>query len=194
MKLIVDFDNVLFKTQELKNLLFQILYKHTILNVEELYEKERGKENPFSLKHFLHTVCEGRDTNLDSVLYEEVMSACKSKINEEILGLLESVGYENCYIVTNGDEEFQKDKIFRSGISTLLSKIVVVPGSKKEEIARICMEFPGEDIIFVDDKEKFFMDINMEVCKNLTTVLYNEKGFENLKAEIIKSKESDRKI
>ena len=184
MKIIVDFDDVLFKTKALKNHFFRILHNHDIAQVEELYEEERKKDLPFSLKVFLEQVCYGFGDNFVVDIYEEIMVACKGMVNQELLHLLESVGYENCYIVTNGDEAFQKDKIFRAGIDKLIPRIIVVPGSKKKEVEKICKQFPEEKILFIDDKNKFFADIDMNLCTNLTTILYNEDGVAKTKVAI----------
>ena len=96
------------------------------------------------------------------------------------------------YIVTNGDEEFQRDKIRRLGVDMLVKEVSVVTGSKKEKIEEICKAFLEEEVIFVDDKNKFFVDINMEECPNLKTVIYNEYGLENLKAGIEASRQQEQ--
>ena len=71
------------------------------------------------------------------------------------------------------------------------SKVIVVPISKKEVVEEICQRYSSQDIIFADDKAIFFNDIDMEKCKNLKTVLFNEHGLKNLTAEIEKSKQSE---
>ncbi len=194
MKLIVDFDDVLFKTSKLKEKFFSVLTAHGVQNAEEHYKYERTPERPFSLELFLARICKEENTDISAgLLYEEIMEVCVECVNETTVQLLKETGAENCFIVTNGDDDFQKEKLVRSGIYTLVREVTIVPGSKKEKIEAICAQFPDEEIIFVDDKSRFFDDIDMEKCKNLKTVLFDEHGFENLKAEMEASRAEEAK-
>ncbi len=198
MKLILDFDDVLFKAGDLKEVIFNTLASYGLENVREFYDMARKSGEPFSLRRFLYHVCdykkaEGMHPLVDvDMIYEEIMRVCPDLGNQELALLVKSVGKDNCYIVTNGDEEFQRDKIRRAGMDTLVQEVYVVPGGKKEKIAEICKAFPLEEVIFTDDKNKFFIELNLEECRNLKTVIYNENGLENLKAEIEASRLSEQ--
>ncbi len=198
MKIILDFDDVLFNATAFKRAIFKRLTEYGISGVEDLYVKERESGQPFSLRHFLTNIFEQqRGSSIGaSIIYRELMETCEAYVNQELALLVRFVGKDNCFIVTNGNQEFQKDKILRTKMNALVSKYTIVSGSKKEEIESLCKEFSNEEIIFVDDKSKFFADLNMEVCKNLKTVMYNEYGLENLQAEIRASRdeEQNRKI
>lgn len=176
MKLILDFDDVLFNAAGLKEKIFTTLRSQGIINASELYETERNSGIPFSLKRFLYKVYErnpGVRTTTDTV-YEEIMAECKNLVNQEIVTFVQSVGKENCYIVTNGDTEFQEDKIARTRLGAYVASVTVVPGSKKEAIEALCKEFVNEQVVFVDDKSKFFEDLGE--LPNLTTVEYLGDG------------------
>ncbi len=188
MKLIVDFDDVLFKTSKLKEQFFAVLTSHGVKNAEEQYVFERKNSRPFSLWLFLRRVCVVEGIPDAGLLYEEVMSVCEDLINEELLSVLTEVGQEHCYIVTSGDDEFQKDKIVRSGIYKYVQEVIIVPGSKKEVIEALCKKFHDEEVVFVDDKEAFFSDIDRETHPNLRTVLYDERGLEVLKKAVAENK------
>lgn len=192
MKLIVDFDDVLFDASKLKEKLFTILEEYGVQKVRERYLFERESDRPFSLRLFIGKVLkeEGVSADIETV-YDRVMSICSELRNEALLTVLKQNGKDHCLLVTSGEEEFQREKIQRSGIDEYANVVVVVPGSKKDEIEAVCAQFPNEEIIFIDDKNKFFTDIDMEKCPNLKTVLYNENGLENLKAEIAESRSSE---
>ena len=201
MKLILDFDDALFNAKELKDVIFRVLREHGVENGEELYTRERSKVgNIFMPKEFLKNACSALDmedsdvvteVNVDE-LYDEIMSECPRLINQGLVVLTTSVGKENCYIISNGSQEFQMDKMKRSGVGALVGSIIVVPGSKKQEIEKICRKFPNEEVIFADNKSIFFDDLDREVCNNLKTVLYNENGLESLMAEIEVSRLSEQ--
>lgn len=190
MKLILDFDGVLFDSLKLKETFFTVLGRHGMLDIEEQYHFERANERPFSLVLFIKRLCKKKGmSELEAeAIYGEIMDSCRNFRNEPLALLLGRVGRENCYIVTNGEEEFQKDKIARTGLKELVDKVIVVPGTKKFAIERLCDMFPGEPIIFVDDEEIFFEDLDMEKCKNLTTVLYDKDGLQKIEKAIEESR------
>ena len=191
MKLVVDFDDVLFDTKKLKDAFFAVLQQRGVRDPEGQYGFERKNDRPFSLKLFMGRIAE--EENIDDVdsMYEEVMSRCAEWRNDELIEVVQKAGKDNCYIVTSGDDEFQKDKIVRSDVGSFFREIIVVPGSKNRTIEALCALYPHEDVIFIDDKHRFFNDIAMETCPNLKTVLYNKHGLDNLRAEIEESMKAE---
>jgi hypothetical protein len=190
----MDFDDTVFNAGKFKQHLFYVAESYGMHDVETLYKEAREKGTPFSLKALLSDGMEhaGVDKAISlEQIYEEVMVVCDSCANEEVLLVVQSTGKDNCIMVTQGDDEFQNDKIKRSGVNDYFSKVIVVPISKKEVVEEICQRYSSQDIIFADDKAIFFNDIDMEKCKNLKTVLFNEYGLKNLTAEIEKSKQSE---
>jgi len=184
MKLILDFDDTLSNNKPLKEAMYSCLEEVGIpRNVsEKFYNEKRSTSKPFSLKDFLRSIFanENIEGPVDAV-YEKIMEICPNLLDQRLLDIVKKLGKENCYIVTNGDFDYQMDKIKRSNIETLFSRIIVVPGSKKEAIEKICTDNKDERIIFVDNKPEFFADLDMSVCKNLTTILYDENSLERLK-------------
>ncbi len=167
MKLILDFDDVLFKnTPEFKDWMFSVIAEAGVMRKKAEAEYKKVRMDQFSLRNFL-TGLIGNDD-----IYKKIISICSKLVNEEMIASARQTGRENCYLVTNGDREFQEDKIRRSGIVPLFKEIHILPGSKKEVIEKICQKNPGEEIIFYDDKEKFFADLDRRKYPNLKTVLY----------------------
>lgn len=184
MKLIFDFDDVLFDAKKLKSLLFEELANVGVKNGEELYRMERDKGSLFSLKAFLHTALEGSQLSQCQIVYESLMKRCDLLVSKELLLIVQKIGKQNCYILTNGDKEFQQDKINRSSVSSSFQEVIIVSGSKKDVIHSLCEKYMDEDVLFVDDKRTFFKDIDINICKNLTTILYDENGLQSLQEKI----------
>lgn len=175
MKYIFDFDDVLFKTTKHRlEHMFVVLQKAGISekDIEEYYKKERT--NFFSLKNLLAHFLMSED------VYEEIMKEIKNFLNDELIEMIKKLGRENCYLVTAGHEEFQKEKILRAGINPLFAEIVVTPGTKKEAVENICAKFKNEDIVFIDDKKIFFEDLDFKKYPNLKTILYTGQNTEDL--------------
>ena len=115
------------------------------------------------------------------------MSKCPDFVNKKLIGIIKKLGKENCYLVTYGEHEFNKEKVERSGIASLFSEIDIVPGSKKEIIYNICNRNKNEKVLFIDDKVKFFEDLDMTKCPNLKTILYDEHGLEKFTSILLQS-------
>lgn len=186
MKLIVDFDDVLFKAGDFKEVVFDTIARYGVSDARARYDEERKKDTPFSLKNFLRTLFEEKKGSSLGVgiIYNEIMDYCERFVNQDLVGVMHKVGKENCYIVSSGDSEYQHDKITKTGLDKLVAKVIVVSGSKNVEIELICKEFPDDEVIFTDDKNIYFDDINRKVCPKLTTVTYDEQGQANLEAKI----------
>lgn len=179
MKFIFDFDDVLFfNTKQLKERIYASLAKAGVSRskAEEYYKKTDGIN--FQLKDMLNYF------SLNEDLYEEILKENKNFINKELLEIIKKLGKENCFILTHGVEDWQKDKIKSAGIAPLFSDIIIVSEQKKDSIENICVKYKDEQVIFVDDKIKYLENIDMTKCPNLKTILYDENGLEKLKAEI----------
>ena len=189
IKIIFDFDDVLFHATKLfKEYIYKCLEKNGIAkDIAEDYYKKMERE--FSLKDFISELLAQEKINKISCdeIYEEIMSKCKDFVNIELLEIVKKLGKYNCYIVSKGDEGFQRDKIGRSGIESFFSEINIVSGTKKDAVEKICNENKDSQIIFTDDKVKFFEDIDMKKCNNLKTILFDKNGLENLISEINKN-------
>lgn len=174
MKYIFDFDDVLFNnTAQFKKHMFGVIADAGVPEdvAKEYYKEVRVKE--FSLRNFITTLFSRYNIKADiEKTYISIMVESSNFINEPLVETVRKIGKENCYIITNGEREFNQDKIRYSGIESLFRKIYIVPGSKKEIIAKICTDNPNEDVFFIDDKKLFIDDIDLEKCRNLKTILY----------------------
>ena len=186
MKVIFDFDDTLFSTKDFKKYFYSYVGKFGISyeSARDYYLNIRGGE--FSLKKYLSDLLAQKGlmgVNVGKV-YKDILSQCPNFIDHKLIKLVKKIGRENCYIVSNGEKEFQQDKIKKSGIGKLFGDIHIVPASKKEVIEKICGKNKKERIIFIDDKIRFLNDLDLKKCPNLKTILYDEQGLEKLKAEL----------
>lgn len=188
VKIIFDFDDTLFDTKKLKENVYSYLEKEGISkNKSKKYHKDiRSFDTSFSLKVFLYSIFKKEKKEIFNIekIYQNILKTCSNLVNKDVLEIAKNIGKENCYIVTDGDEEFQKDKIRNAGINSMFSQIIVVQGSKKKIIEEICIENKDKKIIFIDDKKKFFDDLDMKLCKNLKTILFTKNNISEIKKEI----------
>ena len=132
MKFIFDFDDVLFNnTKQFKPHMYMCLEKAGVpRSIAEPYYKE-VRVNKFWLKDLL------LHFSLNENLYEEILEKSENYLNEELINVVKKLGKENCYILTHGGEEFQLDKIKRTGISHLFTDIIITFNTKTTAIEEI---------------------------------------------------------
>lgn len=176
MKYIFDFDDVLFyNTAQLKPLIFSKLKEVGVPEDQARAYYLEVREKEFSLWDFIQTLFLRFGINADiESLYQEIMSSCSGFLNQEIIKVIQNKNKNDIYIVTNGEKKFNTDKLKYSGILEYFKSenIFIVPGSKNECIEKICEQFPGEDILFIEDKPKFLDNLDFQKYPNLKTILY----------------------
>ncbi|MCC7160565.1 HAD hydrolase-like protein [Candidatus Nomurabacteria bacterium] len=187
MKYIFDFDDVLFlNTAKFKKHMYTCIEKAGVSHEVALKYYNEVRDKGFSMRDFVNAIYKNeKDIKIsEEELYKEIMHEIKNFINQDLLNLIKGIGKENCYIVTHGKEEYQLEKIDRTSIAPLFCEIIVVQDSKKQSIENICAKNNTEKVVFVDDKEKRFKDLDFEKFPNLKTILYTGQDIETLRREI----------
>lgn len=175
IKYIFDFDDVLFfNTEKFKKHMYKCFEEIGVQydTAKKYYKIE--KEKSWILDNLVASVLKGE--NIISVskneLTEKIMRECKNFINNELVDQIKLLDVKNCYVITHGVKEYQIEKINRTGIGPLFTKIIIVQDTKKEVVEEICEQFKNDEIVFVDDKKERFADIDFKKYLNLRAVLY----------------------
>ena len=156
MKVLFDFDDVIFNSQGFKNFMFQVLKDKGCANLESLYKETRKNGRPFSLHDFIHEANNTFTSEVQEEIYQQIIGISEHCINQEVFGIMKRLGKQNCYIVTSGEPRFQMDKIKRSIGSDVAQEVLVVGASKAEVIQNLCRKHMDEEIIFVDNNTDFY--------------------------------------
>jgi len=174
-KYIFDFDDVLFfNTEKFKKHMYKCFEKvgvqHDTVKKYYAIEKEKG----WVLHNLVASVLKGENITLISKeeLSEKIMGECKNFINDELVNRIKQLRVEDCYMVTHGVKEYQLEKVRRTGLEPFFTQIFTVLDTKKGPVEMICEQFKNDEIVFVDDKEKRFADLDFKKYPNLRTVLY----------------------
>ncbi|MEZ6209116.1 MAG: HAD hydrolase-like protein [Candidatus Paceibacterota bacterium] len=174
-KYIFDFDDVLFfNTEKFKKHMYQCFEEIGVSydTVKKYYKIE--KEKGWVLQNLVESVLDGENIKITTKedLSEKIMRVCKEYTNTDLINRIKKLNKEDCYMVTHGVKEYQLEKIQRTGVGSLFNQIFIVQDTKKDPVEMICEKFRDEEVIFVDDKEKRFADLNFEKYPNLRKVLY----------------------
>jgi hypothetical protein len=190
MKLILDFDDVIFNAQTFKDLMFFFLKERGIQHGEDVYREMRKSDQLFSVAKYIERL-HIPESDKEEV-YEGIMTPAEWLVKEEMLSVFDFVEKENVFIVSQGDEGFQRDKIERAlGDRVPQSHVVIVPGTKKHEIQHICELYKDEEVVFVDDKTLFLDDLPLQDIPNLTAILFDEYGSVTLKKALQEAKDRE---
>jgi len=174
-KYIFDFDDVLFlNTEKFKKHMYECFEEIEVSQdtVKRYYKIE--KEKGWTLPNLVASVLEGENiTSVDKEeLTEKIMGECKNFVNNELVDRIRTLQVEDCYMVTHGVKEYQLEKVDRTGLGPLFTQIFTVLDTKKGPVEMICEKFKDDKIVFVDDKEKRFTDLDFVKYPNLRKVLY----------------------
>jgi hypothetical protein len=196
MKFIFDFDDVIIEnTKKLKPYIFGALeHQYGISQVESLAEYKKLANEEFSLKRFITNLFLTRGLGEDQAdeLYKRILITSKGFLNLEMLHLIERLGKENCFLVTNGEPNWQEDKLEATEVKKYFKESRIVTGSKRDAVTEICRKNSRDKVLFVDDKDKSFNDINQKEVPNLTTFHFTaDKSVKDLEKEIYRLKESE---
>src|SRR3989338_528590 len=144
-KYIFDFDDVLFfNTEKFKKYMYKCFEDVGVDydTVKKYYKIER--EKGWVLYNLVISVLEG----------ENITTVSKEELADKIM------------------KEYQLEKVHRTGLGALFTEIFVVQDTKKGPVEMICKKFKDDEVVFVDDKEKRFADLDFEKYPNLRKVLY----------------------
>jgi FMN phosphatase YigB (HAD superfamily) len=174
-KYIFDFDDVLFfNTEKFKKHMYQCFEEvgASYDTVKKYYKIE--KEKGWVLHNLVEAVLSGENINTVSKedLSEKIMKECKNFVNTDLVDKVKKLNKEDCYMVTHGIKEYQLEKVNRTEVGPLFTEIFTVLDTKKGPVEMICERFKDHEVIFVDDKEKRFADLDFDKYPNLRKVLY----------------------
>lgn len=174
-KYIFDFDDVLFfNTEKFKKHMYKCFEEIGVPydTVKKYYKIE--KEKGWVLQNLVASVLDGEKIAgvTKDELSEKIMRECKNFINNELVQRVKQLDVENCYMVTHGIKEYQLEKVNRTNLGQFFNQIFTVLDTKKGPVEMICEQFKDDDVVFVDDKEKRFADLDFVKYPNLRKVLY----------------------
>ena len=186
MKIFIDFDDALFNTKQLvvdiksifeKNGVSEEIFKKYYKDPET--EKNKGvvKYNPY--KQIEKIKAQGFDTVKIEKELPKLLKDTSRYLFKDGIRFLEELKEEELYIVSYGDEQYQREKINNSGISGYFKKILIIDVSKAVAIRKILKNKSiksGEALIFIDDREKFLKDIKKSYPGMVTFLLKRPEG------------------
>lgn len=153
MNIIFDFDYTLFDTTRFLNALCEKFSRHAI--DKDVFYKGLAlaydTKHIFRPSHFLRILA--KDSHKPyKLLEEECNSFCSSLhayVYPDVIPFLHMLQKNRVFLLTFGDEKFQKIKIEGAGIVPYVKQIIITENVLKDKEAGKCSN--GKEALFVDD-------------------------------------------
>lgn len=158
MKIILDFDDTILNTGLLMKELVGI-FTRAGLSEKDYYENyRRTKEikGDFDLDLILNLSSETIDLDKKKIKNEIAIlfDGMEIFVYRDFFDFCKNFSRENMILLSTGEKDFQMNKIKGSKVIPYFSEVIVISREKSEKLKVISKKYPGEDMIFVDDKAR----------------------------------------
>lgn len=179
MKLIFDFDGIIFNTRLFKRQLMKCFSEAGVLkkDFEKSYQYFKNQKIPYSaIKHLRFLKREfgyNSDRCYGLILgkVEKMFKNLKPYIFKDAEIFLKSLSKNNLYLLSYGDLNFQKQKIKGAKISDYFRRVIITNKNKAEIVKQIVKKDKFgklEKIIFIDDQPRNIEEVSS--IRNITTI------------------------
>jgi hypothetical protein len=181
----IDVDNTLLNNDEVKRSQDEFLQAligpelaARYWNSYEEVRKERGLVDiPRTLERFR---AQTSFTELADVTYLHMKSMFENYPFPQALypGALETLSYlgtlGTTVVVSDGDLQYQAEKIFESNIADIVEGRVLLYAHKQEHLAEIAQRYPADHAVSIDDKPAILLDMKNLLGDKVTTVFVRQ--------------------
>ncbi|GCE02793.1 HAD family hydrolase [Dictyobacter aurantiacus] len=181
----IDVDNTLLDNDRVKEEQNQFLLSELgpaltehYWNLYEEVRKERGVVDiPLTLRRFREKTSQDE---LDAQTYQHVVSMFENYPFQQAVfpGVFETLQYLNTIgtvvIVSDGDLNYQAEKIFNSALADAVNGRVMLFVHKQEHIDEITKRYPADHYAIIDDKPRILVDVQHLMHDQTTTVFVKQ--------------------
>ena len=185
MLIFLDFDDVLFNTRKFKDDYFDLFKKRGVTKdvFEKFYYDPLDKRNTKSYSPVGHIqrVCRQSQLNY-SEFEEDVMQFTRNTdryVFNDTIKFLENFSKKELCLISFSKTNFQKSKIFNSGITKYFNQIEIVDelkGKAIEKIIKLKSSDISERIYFIDDRVEHLTDAKIKNPNIITIFLLRKEG------------------
>jgi FMN phosphatase YigB (HAD superfamily) len=181
----IDVDNTLINNDKVKEVLDSSLQvelgKDLTAHFWQLYEQARVERGVVDIPLALRRLREQIPTQvLDEQTYQHVHSLFDNFpfYNELYPYALETLNYLNTLgvtvIVSDGDLDFQAEKIVNSALADTVHGRVLLYTHKQEHVDEITRLYPADHYVMIDDKPQILADIKKLLGPKVTTAFVKQ--------------------
>lgn len=177
MIVFIDFDDVIFNTQQFKDDLKKVFRDSGVSNEEYIryyFPLDADVPKTYDPRAQIERICahvnvpkEPLQKAVEAFLEEE----CTHYVFPDVAELAAAVGSNNLVIVSFGDKRMQEEKIERSGVKNIIAQVIVTENQKSAAIAEYVADrgIQLDEAYFIDDRVEQIGDIK-KVFPNIKTI------------------------
>jgi FMN phosphatase YigB (HAD superfamily) len=188
MKIFIDFDDVIFNTKKLKEDLINIYSRGGVSKKQFMetyldFPKERKGiifriYDPYDqMKKIRNSL--GIDTQGIERDFLKIVSQARKYIFKDTTEFLKKFKRNDLYILSYGDNKFQRNKIKNSGVRGYFKKVIITDKMKSFSILETIKKEKinkKDKIYFIDDREKFISDVKNNIPGAVTILIRRKEG------------------
>jgi FMN phosphatase YigB (HAD superfamily) len=184
MKIILDFDDVLFNTKEFRSDLKNIFLKNGV--PKKVFERcyygsakiTKRKLEKYDVIRHIQAIEKEMGIRADNIKkgIDGLIKNCQKYIFNDSIVFLNSFSKKNLFLISYTNTRFQNSKISKSGIKNFFRKIILTEGLKSEGIKKLKkdLELKREAIYFLDDRVEQIEDIKKNYPR--VTTIFVKRG------------------
>ena len=155
MKIILDFDNTIFNTLLMLNEFLKV-FQEAGFTEEKFwnnYEKTKEKIGGFDQKVFIDLLGDSSffDKKKTKEKMDSILSRASNFIYPDFADFAKSFNKRDLMLLSYGVTDFQKRKIEKSKIASMLNEIIITSKSKDKSFKIIRQKYQGEKLFFIED-------------------------------------------
>lgn len=178
MKIVLDFDDTLFNTQEQLEELQKIFWRAGFTEEEfwTLYQETKQKIGDFDVL-ILDLALQLKQFNREKVNEEINFLTDKSAdfVYSDVTEFLNGFNKKDIILLSSG-ADFQKLKVKKSKLAPFFNEIIITFKDKVEELKVLSERYPNEKIFFIDDKAEQIDKVKNQLPQIITMKMERPKG------------------
>lgn len=185
MLIFLDFDDVLFNTSKFKDEYFRLFKKNGVSRdiFEECYYDplDKNKTKTYSPIGHINRIC--KRINFNHANFEKLIfdftNDTKKYVFKDVFYFLQNFIKNDLFIISFSKTNFQKSKIFNSGLASYFSQVEIVDELKGDIISKIIKsrkQREADKIYFIDDRVSHITDVKIKNPQVITILFLRKEG------------------
>jgi FMN phosphatase YigB (HAD superfamily) len=185
MKILIDFDDVIFNTKQFREDLISVFLESGISKEaydESYYDPSDDRiVKTYDPRAQIERLDGKFDVNAEKLLNDinAFMKSAEKYVFEDVVSFIEFFGKDNAYVISFGDIAFQEEKVNNSGIRRIVKGVTITDKLKAVAVSRMMEEkdeFPDKKIFFLDDRVEQIHDVKEKFPGIMTILVKRPEG------------------
>lgn len=186
MTIFIDFDDVLFNTQQFKDDLKNIFHRHGISNecyIKYYFPDGDGIQKTYDPRAQIDRICKNNKNINKDLLLKDVDEFLKLKtsryIFEDVKNFCYKIGKSNLIVLSYGEKRMQSEKIANSEIDEFVADFIITDDLKSNAMNDYAAKkrmVIDENVVFIDDRVEQIADMKKYFPKIKTVWLHRIEG------------------